>query len=72
MAVDLGLPVPPAFTITTAACNEYLADRLPAGLDDELREHMARMAQLVGQEFGAPANASWSASGPAPRSPCPG
>ena len=23
MAVDLGLPVPPAFTITTAACNEY-------------------------------------------------
>ena len=25
MAVDLGLPVPPAFTITTAACNAYLA-----------------------------------------------
>ena len=56
MAVDLGLPVPPAFTITTAACNEYLAHGWPAGLDDELREHMARMELLVGQEFGAPAN----------------
>ena len=38
MAVDLGLPVPPAFTITTTACNEYLAHGWPAGLDDELRE----------------------------------
>jgi pyruvate,orthophosphate dikinase len=56
MAVDLGLPVPPAFTITTAACNQYLAHGWPAGLDDELREHMARMEGLVGQEFGAPAN----------------
>ncbi len=56
MAVDLGLPVPPAFTITTAACNEYLAHGWPAGLDVELREHMARMERLVGQEFGAPAN----------------
>jgi len=56
MAVDLGLPVPPAFTITTAACNEYLAHGWPAGLDDELREHMARMERLVGQGFGDPAN----------------
>jgi len=26
MAVDLGLPVPPAFTVSTAACNAYLAN----------------------------------------------
>ena len=56
MAVDLGLPVPPAFTITTAACNEYLASGWPDGLDAELREHMARIERLVGQGFGDPAD----------------
>jgi pyruvate,orthophosphate dikinase len=56
MAVDLGLPVPPAFTITTTACNEFLARGWPAGLDAELREHMARIERLVGQGFGDPSN----------------
>jgi pyruvate,orthophosphate dikinase len=54
MAVDLGLPVPPAFTITTAACKEYLASGWPDGLDAELREHMARIESLVGRRFGGP------------------
>jgi pyruvate,orthophosphate dikinase len=56
MAVDLGLPVPPAFTITTAACNDYLAHGWPAGLDDELREHMARIEDRIGHRFGDPAD----------------
>jgi len=56
MARDLELPVPPAFTITTAACNEYLGHGWPHGLDEELREHMARIERLVGQGFGDPAN----------------
>jgi pyruvate,orthophosphate dikinase len=56
MATELGLPVPPAFTITTAACNEFLANGWPAGLDDEIREHMARMEALVGRRFGDPAD----------------
>ena len=56
MSVDLDLPVPPAFTITTDACNEYLAHGWPAGLDDEMREHMARIEDLVGRRFGDPAN----------------
>ncbi|HSO28403.1 MAG TPA: pyruvate, phosphate dikinase, partial [Candidatus Sulfomarinibacteraceae bacterium] len=56
MAVDLGLPVPPAFTITTAACNEYLARGWPAGLDDELADHMHQIERLVGRGFGDPAN----------------
>jgi pyruvate,orthophosphate dikinase len=56
MALDLGLPVPPAFTISTAACNEYLARGWPAGLDAELREHMARMEERVGHRFGDPAD----------------
>ena len=56
MATELGLPVPPAFTITTAACNEYLANGWPAGLDDEIRGHMARLETLVGRRFGDPAD----------------
>jgi pyruvate,orthophosphate dikinase len=56
MALDLALPVPPAFTVTTAACNEYLAHGWPEGLDGELREHMARIEGLLGQGFGDPAN----------------
>jgi pyruvate, orthophosphate dikinase len=56
MARDLGLPVPPAFTITTEACLAYLALGWPVGLDVELREHMARMEGLVGLRFGDPAD----------------
>ncbi len=56
MAADLGLPVPPAFTITTEACNAYLATGWPDGLDAELRTHMARMEQLVDRRFGDPAD----------------
>ena len=55
MAGDLGLPVPPAFTISTAACVEYLAHGWPDGLDAELREHMTRIERLVGEAFGGPA-----------------
>ncbi len=56
MALDLGLPVPPAFTITTAACNAYLANGWPDGLDAEIREHLATMEQRVGRRFGDPAD----------------
>jgi pyruvate,orthophosphate dikinase len=52
MAHELGLPVPPAFTISTVACNEYLAGGWPATLDAELRAHMVRMEERVGQRFG--------------------
>jgi pyruvate,orthophosphate dikinase len=54
MATELGLPVPPAFTITTAACNVYLADGWPDGLDEEIREHMTRLEATVGRRFGDP------------------
>ena len=40
---NLGLPVPPGFTITTEACNAYMAagDVLPDGLMDEVAEARA-------------------------------
>jgi pyruvate,orthophosphate dikinase len=56
MAAELGLPVPPAFTISTAACTAYLAAGWPEGLDDEIRHHMVRIEQLVGRRFGDPAD----------------
>ena len=52
MAVDLGLPVPPAFTITTEACKAYLAGGWPEGLDGEIRTQMARLESAVGRRFG--------------------
>ncbi len=54
MARELGLPVPPAFTVTTGACREHLTTGWPVGLDAELREHMARMETMVGHRFGDP------------------
>ena len=56
MARDLGLPVPPGFTITTAACNAYLAGGWPEGLDEQLTAHMRRVEQVVGHRFGDAAN----------------
>ncbi len=56
MAAELGLPVPPAFTISTHACNEYLAHGWPDGLDAELREHMTHIEQVVGHRFGDPSD----------------
>ena len=56
MAVDLRLPVPPGFAISTAACNSYLVGGWPAGLDDEIREHMRRIEGTVGRRFGDPSD----------------
>ncbi len=51
MATQLGLPVPPAFTITTEACREYLRSGWPAGLDRELQFHMRRLGNRLGRHF---------------------
>ncbi len=51
----LGIPVPPGFAITTAACNEY-SDRggvLPPGLWDDVVEAMRRLESMTGKKFGA-------------------
>jgi pyruvate,orthophosphate dikinase len=56
MASELGLPVPPGFTITTDACRYYLAGAWPEGLDEELREHLDRLGERVGRRFGDPAD----------------
>ena len=56
MATELGLPVPPGFTITTAACNAFLSRGWPEGLDAELEAQMRRLEEAVGRRFGDPAD----------------
>jgi pyruvate, orthophosphate dikinase len=52
---NLGLPVPPGFTITTEACQAYLEnDDMPAGLDEEVAEHLASLESAMGKRLGDP------------------
>src|SRR5512132_1697063 len=50
---QLGVPVPAGFTITTDACRAYMREGgLPAGLDEEIAEHIVRLEQKAGKRFG--------------------
>ena len=52
---QIGLNVPPGFVITTEACLAYLDDperRLPAGVNELVRLHMAAVEKASGKSFG--------------------
>jgi len=50
---NLGLPVPPGFTITTEACQAYLrTGREPDGLGPEVSEHLAALEATMGKKLG--------------------
>ena len=53
---NLGLPVPPGFTITTDACKAYMAagDQIPDGLLDEVAEALAALEAKMGKQLGDP------------------
>jgi pyruvate,orthophosphate dikinase len=50
----IGLPVPPGFTVTTEACNAYLAagDVLPEGAWDQMLAALAEVERLSKKKFG--------------------
>src|SRR5687767_1560116 len=50
----LGLPVPPGFTLSTAACVQFLAngEKWPDALDAELTEAIRKLEAKVGKRFG--------------------
>jgi pyruvate, orthophosphate dikinase len=54
--IAIGIPVPAGFTVTTAACVAYMRAerRIPAGLEEEVAEHMARLEETTGKRFGDP------------------
>jgi pyruvate,orthophosphate dikinase len=54
---QIGLNVPPGFVVTTDACLAYLdRNQLPAGLMDDVRNHMAALERKTGKGFGSSKN----------------
>ncbi|MDQ7902983.1 pyruvate, phosphate dikinase [Phytohabitans sp. ZYX-F-186] len=50
---NLGLPVPPGFTITTEACRAYLTTgREPDGLREQVDRHLADLEEARGKRLG--------------------
>ena len=54
---NLGVPVPPGFTIACSCCIEFLrSGQIPSGLEQEVEEHMRRLEEASGKRFGDPSN----------------
>jgi pyruvate,orthophosphate dikinase len=53
-----GVPVPPGFTVTTEACNAYLAGggKFPPGMWDQELEALRAVERQTGKKFGDPNN----------------
>ena len=51
---NIGLPVPPGFTVTTEVCTDYYANnkQIPAGLMDEVKKAVADVETSMGKKFG--------------------
>ncbi len=54
----IGLPVPPAFTVTTEACLAYLSDSgsFPEGMWEQMLEALKQLEAKTGKFFGDPSN----------------
>ena len=55
---NLGLPVPPGLTITTATCMEYInnGNKMPEGLMDEVKYYLKEVETQAGKKFGDTTN----------------
>ncbi|MEJ7816414.1 MAG: PEP/pyruvate-binding domain-containing protein, partial [Rubrobacter sp.] len=52
---NLGLPVPPGFTITTEACRAYMeAGKIPEGLMESVAEYLGELEEATGKRLGDP------------------
>ncbi|MCF6147240.1 MAG: pyruvate, phosphate dikinase [Candidatus Kuenenia sp.] len=51
---NIGIPVPPGFTITTEVCDAYYKNRqkYPKGLDKEIEQNLSRLEKLMGAKLG--------------------
>ncbi|MDI6884124.1 MAG: pyruvate, phosphate dikinase [Hadesarchaea archaeon] len=56
--IQLGLPVPPGFVITTEVCKRYYeaGGKLPDGLVKEVEAAMRKLEKFTGKRFGDPKN----------------
>jgi len=55
---NLGIPVPPGFTISTEACIHYYNnnEQYPEGLMEEIEENLKKLEKSLGKTFGAEDN----------------
>lgn len=54
---NIGIPVPPGFTITTEICTYYMEHKsYPAELKDEVQASLERVENIMGARFGDPDN----------------
>src|SRR5512139_389280 len=52
-----GVPVPPGFTVTTEACNEFRkTGKFPAGQWDQMLAALKKIEKKTGKKFGDPKN----------------
>lgn len=56
--INLGIPVPPGFTITTDVCRYYYDNgkKYPADLDEQIKEALSKVEDIMGMKFGDPEN----------------
>ncbi len=55
---NLGLPVPPGFTVTTEACTRYYdeGEKIAEEIVEEIFEKLAELEKITGKKFGDPSN----------------
>jgi pyruvate,orthophosphate dikinase len=53
---NVGLPVPPGFTIQTEACREYMRGEVSKTVDKEMNAALAQLEALQGQKLGSGEN----------------
>ncbi len=51
---NLGIPVPPGFTLSTEVCQAYYenSQKYPEGLEKEVAEHLGKLEALMGKKLG--------------------
>lgn len=56
--MNLGMPVPYGFTVTTEACNQYYADKetINESICKEIFDYLMKLEELAGKQFGDPRN----------------
>ncbi len=55
---NLGIPVPPGFTISTEVCTEYYKNdrNFPEGLTEQVEDALKRVEEVMGKKFGDPSD----------------
>jgi pyruvate,orthophosphate dikinase len=55
---NIGIPVPPGFTITTDVCRYYYDNNktYPTDLEDQIKEALSKVEEVMGMKFGDPKN----------------